>query len=129
MKKEIKHPEKKFLHGLFSSAVEIDGWLHVSGAGPLDMETGRHVEGTIEDETRLTLGHIGKVLAEAGCGFDDVVKCTCYLANMADFDGFNRAYGEFFEGVRPARTTVQAGLMKNMKVEIDCIARIPEGVR
>lgn len=129
MKREIRHPDKKFLHGLFSAAVAVDGWLYVSGAGPLDMATGRHVEGTIEEETRLTLGHIIKVLAEGGASLSDVVKCTCYLADLADFDGFNRTYGEYFQELRPARTTVQAGLMKGIKVEIDCVARIPEVMR
>lgn len=126
MKKEIRHPDKQFLHGLFSAAVAVDGWLYISGAGPLDMATGEHVEGTIEEETRLTLGHIGTILAEAGASFSDVVKCSCFLADLADFEGFNRTYGEFFRDVRPARTTVQAGLMKNIKVEIDCVARLPQ---
>ena len=124
MKKEIKHPDKRVSTGSYSAAIEIDGWVFVSGQGPLDMKTGRVCAGTIEEETRLTMRHIGKILGEAGCTFSDVVRCGCHLADIRDFGGFNRAYSEFFSGAFPARTTVQSGL-QGIKVEIDCIARRP----
>jgi 2-iminobutanoate/2-iminopropanoate deaminase len=122
---EVKHPDKKVSTGAYSAGVLIDGWLYVSGQGPLDMETGELVEGTIEDQTRLTLTHVGKILEAAGCGFTDVVKSTCHLSDMGDFDRFNAVYAEFFPCVRPARTTVQSGLGKGMRVEIDVVARVP----
>ncbi|TAM78599.1 MAG: RidA family protein [Acidobacteria bacterium] len=124
-KVEVRHPGKKVSTGAYSAAVLIDGWLYVSGQGPIDMETGEVVEGTIEDQTRLTLSHIGKILEAAGCRFDDVVKSTCHLSDIGDFDRFNAVYSEFFPGVRPARTTVQSALGKGMRVEIDAIARVP----
>jgi 2-iminobutanoate/2-iminopropanoate deaminase len=126
-KKEIKHPEKEFTHGLFSAGVLIDGWLYVSGQGPLDMKTGVGLIGTIEEETALTLKNLELILKNAGVDRDHVVRCTCYLSDMKNFEGFNRIYGEFFTGIRPARTTVQAGLMKGIKVEIDAVARVPAG--
>lgn len=126
-KKEIKHPEKEFTHGLFSAGVLIDGWLYVSGQGPLDMKTGVGLIGTIEEETALTLKNLELILKNAGVDRDHVVRCTCYLSDMKYFEGFNRIYGEFFTGIRPARTTVQAGLMKGIKVEIDAVARVPAG--
>ena len=122
-KVEVKHPDKKAVTGAYSAGVLIDGWLHVSGHGPLDMTTGQPVPGTIEEQTRLTLTHIGKVLAEAGMSFDDVVKCTVHLSDIGDFDRYNKVYSEFFTGVRPARTTVQSVLWGGIKVEIDCVAR------
>jgi 2-iminobutanoate/2-iminopropanoate deaminase len=125
-KVEVKHPDKKAVTGAYSAGVLIDGWLHVSGHGPLDMTTGQPVPGTIEDQTRLTLTHIGKVLAEAGMSFDDVVKCTVHLADIGEFDRYNKVYSEFFTGVRPARTTVQSVLWGGIKVEIDCVARKSE---
>ncbi|RKX31124.1 MAG: RidA family protein [Verrucomicrobia bacterium] len=128
MKKEIRHPDKKFTYGLFSAGIASDGWLFVSGQGPLDMKTGLRVPGTIEEETARTLANLERILGEAGCTRDDVVKCTCYLADMDDFEGFNRAYGEFFTGTRPARTTVGAQLMKSIRVEIDAIACHPDGI-
>jgi 2-iminobutanoate/2-iminopropanoate deaminase len=124
-KTEIKHPDKKTSTGAYSAGVLVDGWLYVSGHGPLDMATGKVVSGTIQEETRLTLEHIGKVLGEAGCTFDDVVKCTCHLVDIRDFDAFNAVYSEFFKGVKPARTTVQSGLGGGIKVEIDAIAKVP----
>jgi 2-iminobutanoate/2-iminopropanoate deaminase len=81
------------------------------------------VRGSIEDETRLTLSHIGKILEAAGYSFEDVVKCTCHLNDIREFDAFDRAYSKFFSGTRPARTTVQSVLWKGIKVEIDAIAR------
>lgn len=125
MKKEIRHPDKAFTYGLFSAGIACDGWLFVSGQGPLDMKTGKRVPGSIEEETARTLANLDRILGEAGCTRDDVVKCKCYLADMDDFEGFNRAYGEFFTGVRPARTTVGAALMKTIRVEIEAIARLP----
>jgi 2-iminobutanoate/2-iminopropanoate deaminase len=125
-KAEIKHPEKRTSTGAYSAAVLIDGWLYVSGQGPLDMRTGAIVPGTIEEQTRLTLTHIGEILKAAGCNFSDVVKCTCHLSDISDFERFNVVYAEFFRGVRPARTTVQSGLGEGMRVEIDAIARLPK---
>ncbi|HEX5413563.1 MAG TPA: Rid family detoxifying hydrolase [Terriglobia bacterium] len=124
-KAEIKHPEKRVSTGAYSAAVLIDGWLYVSGQGPLDMATGEIVHGSIEEQTRLTLTHVGKILKAAGCNFSDVVKCTCHLSDISDFDRFNSVYAEFFAGVRPARTTVQSGLGEGMRIEIDVIARLP----
>ena len=123
-KTEIKHPDKKVSTGAYSAGVLIDGWLYVSGQGPLDLASGEVRRGTIEEETRLTLEHVGKVLAAAGCDFDDVVKCTCHLSDIDDFDRFNAVYREFFPGVRPARTTVQSVLWGGIKVEIDAVARV-----
>jgi 2-iminobutanoate/2-iminopropanoate deaminase len=122
-KKEIKHPDKQVSTGAYSAGVLIDGWLYISGQGPLDMKTGEIVPGSVEDQTRVTLSHIGKILEAAGCAFDDVVKCTCHLSDIRDFDAFNKVYAEFFTGIRPARTTVQSALWGGIKVEIDAIAR------
>jgi 2-iminobutanoate/2-iminopropanoate deaminase len=124
-KQEVKHPDKQITTGAYSAGVAVDGWLYVSGHGPIDMKTGEILHGSIEEETRLTLSHIGKVLEAAGCSLDDVVKCTCHLADISDFPRFNAVYAEFFTGVRPARTTVQSVLIAGIKVEIDAVARIP----
>jgi len=126
MTREIKHPERGASTGAYSDGVLMDGWLFVSGQGPLDLSTGKVISGPIEDETRLTLENIGKVLQAAGCSFSDIVKCTCHLADIADFQRFNEVYASFFTGVRPARTTVQSVLGLGIRVEIDAIARIPE---
>lgn len=121
----VKHPEKTANTGSYSAGLICDGWLYVSGHASQDLKTGEVMSGSTGEETRRTLSSIGAVLREAGCSFDVVVKCTCYLARMEDFDEFNEAYSEFFPGIPPARTTVQAVLWGGLKVEIDAIARIP----
>ena len=124
-KREIKHPDKEKSTGAYSAAVEVDGWVYVSGQGPLDAKTGEVIRGTIEDETRLTLTHIEKILRAAGCTLNDVVKSTVHLADIEDFDRFDTAYKEFFKNVSvlPARTTVQSKLWNAITVEIDVVAR------
>lgn len=124
-KKEVKHPEKEKSTGAYSAAVEVDSWVYVSGQGPVDPKTAQPVRGTIEQETEMTLGHIRKILAAAGCSPNDIVKCTVHLADIEDFDRFNATYRAFFKDVAvlPARTTVQSVLWNSIKVEIDCIAR------
>lgn len=122
-KTEVKHPDKAVSTGAYSAGVLIDGWLYISGQGPLDLKSGEVVRGSIEDETRLTLSHIGKILEAAGMTVSDVVKCTCHLSDIANFDRFDMVYAEFFPGVKPARTTVQSVLGDGIKVEIDAVAR------
>ncbi|MGN6418482.1 MAG: RidA family protein [Pseudobacter sp.] len=129
MKKEIIHPEnagKGFTTGAYSAAVEIDGWVYISGQGPIDFTTSEFRLGSIEEETRLTMHNIQSLLKVAGCTMDDLVKCTVHLADINDFAGFNNEYSAWFTGVKPARTTVQSGLGYNIKVEIDAIARKPK---
>jgi 2-iminobutanoate/2-iminopropanoate deaminase len=126
-KKEIKHPDKEKSTGAYSAAVEIDGWVYVSGQGPVDPKTAQALRGTIEEETEMTLRHVQKILAAAGCSLADVVKCTVHLSDIEDFDRFNATYRAFFKDVAvlPARTTVQSVLWNAIKVEIDCVARKP----
>jgi 2-iminobutanoate/2-iminopropanoate deaminase len=124
MRLEIKHPGQQVSTGAYSAGLLVDGWLFVSGQGPIDLTTGKVAEGTIEEQTRLTLTRVTSILQAAGCDLGDVMKCTCHLADIRDFDRFNRVYAEFFCGVLPARTTVQSLLWGGIKVEIDAIARI-----
>lgn len=124
-KREIRHPDKQVDTGAYSAAVEADGWVYVSGHASLDLATGEVIGGDIETQTRTTLEHIRKVLREAGCTMDDVVKSTCHLADIGDFAAFNGVYSEFFTGIRPARTTVQS-VLPGILVEIDVVARKPQ---
>ena len=123
--KQVVNPNRKASTGAYSDGILVNGFLFVSGQGPMDLATGDAVAGTIEEEVRLTLKSLGDVLAEAGCTYADVVRCTVHLANIADFDRYNVVYQEFFKGVLPTRTTVQSVLGLGIKVEIDCIAAVP----
>jgi 2-iminobutanoate/2-iminopropanoate deaminase len=124
-KREIKHPDKEKSTGAYSAAVEIDGWVYVSGQGPVDPKTAQPVCGTIEEETEFTLRQIEKILKAAGYSPNDIVKCTVHLGDMEDFDRYNGVYRAFFKNcaVLPARTTVESVLWNGIKIEIDCVAR------
>ena len=124
-KRQVKHLEKAVATGAYSAGVLCDGWLYVSGQGPLDLKTGQVVGTTIEEQTRVALQNVEKILHAGGCTKTDVVKCACHLADIRDFPRFNKAYAEFFnDGVLPARTTVQSG-MSGILVEIDAVAHVP----
>jgi len=121
---EVKHPDKLVNTGAYSAGILMDGWLFISGQGPLNLSTGEVVRGTIEEETLLTLSHIKKIIEAAGGNTADIVKCTVHLSDINDFDKYNAAYASFFPGIKPARTTVQSVLFDGIKVEIDAIAKI-----
>ena len=109
--------------GPYSQAIEIHGAVYCSGQIGLDPETGAIVKGGIEFETRRVLQNLGAVLEAAGLGYDDVVKTTIFLANLADFAIVNQIYGEHFDPPYPARSTVQvAALPRDALVEIDAVA-------
>lgn len=126
-KKEIRHPEKEKSTGAYSAAVEVDGWVYVSGIGPVDPKTAEPVRGSVEDETRYLLAQMDKILKAAGCTRHDIVKCTVHLEDIDEFDRYNAVYKEYFKDVAvlPARTTVQSVLWNQIKVEIDCVAKKP----
>jgi len=119
--KEVFRTEKAPLpKAPYSQAVIHNGILYVSGQAPVDPATGRIVRGSIEEETRAVLDNLKTIVGEAGYRLEGVLKTTCYLSNMDDFDKFNAIYGEYFKEKPPARTTIQAGrLPANIKVEID----------
>lgn len=128
-KKEIQHPDKadqNFTTGAYSAGVAVDGWLFVSGQGPVNFKTGKFELTDIEQETHLTLHNVQRICEAAGCTLDDIVKCTVHLSDIRDFDKYNAVYASYFKGIRPARTTVQSVLGHGIKVEIDAIAKLPE---
>lgn len=110
--------------GPYSQAVVSDDLVFCSGQVGLDPATGELVTGGIEPETRRSLDNLTAVLAAAGVGFDQVVKITAYLTNIADFKEFNQVYGDYVGESPPARATVGiAALPMGACVEIECIAR------
>ncbi|HEX7353830.1 MAG TPA: alpha/beta fold hydrolase [Mycobacteriales bacterium] len=96
-------------------------------SGTLGTGDGLHLApGGVGPETAQTLRNIGRILASAGAGWDDVVKVSVYLADMAEFAAMNDAYGAFFEGTPPARITVGGvDLALGARVEIECVAQRP----
>jgi 2-iminobutanoate/2-iminopropanoate deaminase len=95
-------------------------------AGQVAMDrSGVVVAGGIVEQTEQVLRNVAACLRAAGCGMDDVVKTTAFLADLADFAAFNDVYARHFEQPYPARTTVQAGLATGLLVEIEAVARRP----
>ncbi|MBD3630455.1 Rid family detoxifying hydrolase [Cyclobacterium sp.] len=125
--KKIIHPKRDqgFDTGAYSDAILVDGFLFVSGQASVDFETSKFKLGTIEEETTQTLENIKAIIEAAGGNMADIVKCTVHLADIKEFDRYNKVYGSYFQEIKPARITVQSVLAEGLKVEIDCIAKIP----
>ena len=97
--------------------------LFSAGQIPLDPATMEIVKGGIAEQSDRVFRNLAAVLAGAALGFDDVVKTTVYLADMADFQAMNEVYAKYFSGALPARTTIAAaGLPRGARVEIDVVA-------
>ncbi|WP_438752349.1 RidA family protein [Pararhizobium sp. O133] len=104
----------------FARAVEADGWLHVSGQ--VAMENGEIIEGGIIQQTHKTIENLLAILKEADYGVEHVVRVGVWLDDPRDFWTFNTIYQDYFGSHPPARACVQASMMVDCKVEIDCIA-------
>lgn len=108
--------------GPFSEAVRVDNLLFLSGVIGTD-SSGTLVPGGIGPETRQTLENVKAVLQRNGLGMDRVVKCTVFLADIAEWGAMNEVYRTYFPTTKPARSAVGgAGLVRNGRVEIECIA-------
>ncbi len=109
--------------GPYSQAIATDDLVFCSGQVGLDPATGEMVAGGIEAEAERTLKNLEAVLDAAGCSMANVVKTTCFLADIADFATFNAIYARFFPDPPPARSTFQvAALPKGARVEVEAVA-------
>ncbi len=106
--------------GPYSHAVVANGFVYVSGQGPVNPDTGSTPDG-FEDQVRQAFENLRTILEAAGSGLDGVVKVNAYLTDLTRFGRFNEVYGEFFAQDPPARTTVGADLL-GILVEVDCVA-------
>ena len=108
--------------GPYSQAIEVNGFLFASGQVPLCPKTGVVVGTTIEEQAKQTCENVKGILDAAGLQFTDVVKTTCFLADIADFAAFNAVYAEYFTG-KPARSCVAAkDLPRGVLCEIEILA-------
>ena len=122
MKKIIATDQAPAAVGPYSQAVLVNGLLFVSGQIPLNPADGSVAE-SIEAQSHQALKNVGAILAEAGLGYEDVVKTTVLLADIADFKAMNAVYAEYFTQDKPARACFQvAALPLGVKVEIEVIA-------
>ncbi len=124
MKKKIIETKKAPAPiGPYSQAVQAGGFMFCSGQIPLDPATGQINTGSVAEQTELVMKNIEAVLTEAGLKFENIVKTTIFLTDMADFPAVNEVYGKRFQNEAPARSTVAvAGLPRGVKVEIEVTA-------
>ena len=112
--------------GPYSQGIIYNGLAFFSGAIPLSPETGEVVGTTIEEQTEQVMKNIKALLESQGAEFTDVVKTTCFLADMADFAAFNEVYAKYFTG-KPARSCVAVkALPKGVLCEVETIASVKE---
>lgn len=112
--------------GPYSQAIQMNEILFTSGQIPLNPETGNVETDTIEEQSRQVMENVGEILKAAGTSFQNVIKTTCFLADMEHFAAFNNIYAEYFIS-KPARSCVAVKtLPKNVLCEVEVIAACPK---
>jgi 2-iminobutanoate/2-iminopropanoate deaminase len=111
--------------GPYTPGIDIGSFVFLSGQVGISPDTGTLVEGGVEAEARQAMENLGRVLKEAGLGYDNVVKTTIFLADINDYAAVNEIYASYFTGDSPppARSTLQvAAIPAGASIEIDFIA-------
>lgn len=109
----------------FSDAVRVGRMLYLSGKIGNIPGTPQLAEGGIQGETRQTLENIKASLEKHGSSLSEVVKCTVFLADIAEWGAMNEVYVEYFHSNPPARSALgSSGLALNARVEIECLATV-----
>ena len=127
MKKIISTNEAPAAVGPYSQAVRIGSTVYCAGQIPLDPKSGQIVSKDISEQTRRVLDNISAILKAEDLLFENIVKTTIFLTDLADFQTVNEIYASYFKQAPPARSTVQvAALPKGARIEIEAIA-VAEG--
>ncbi len=122
MLKKISTPNAPAAIGPYSQAIVAGNMLYTSGQIPLNPENGQMEGANVTEQAERVMKNLAAVLEEAGTSFDNIVKTTCFLADMADFAAFNAVYAEYFTG-HPARSCVAVkALPKGALVEVEAVA-------
>lgn len=112
--------------GPYSQGVFVKDTLYVSGQIPFDPTTNSLISNDIKDQTRQSLHNVLAIVEKAGLTKEDIVRCTVFMTNLADFPLMNEVYSAFFDEHKPARAAVEVRrLPKDVMVEIDAIAVKP----
>lgn len=122
--KKIETTKAPAAIGPYSQGYIVNGLLFTSGQIPLDPATGEIVGTTIEEQTHQVMKNLGGLLEAAGISYQNVVKTTCFLADMNDFAVFNAVYAQYMTE-KPARSCVAVKtLPKNVLCEVELIAEV-----
>ncbi|MEE4166714.1 MAG: RidA family protein [Desulfocapsaceae bacterium] len=123
--KQIATPLAPAAIGPYSQGISTGNLVFISGQLPIDIATGKLLEGSIAEQTTLIMKNIKIIAEEAGTSLDSIVKTTIFLTDLSNFQEVNAAYGAFFSNTPPARATVQvAALPLGASVEIEAIATV-----
>lgn len=123
-KKPIQIPNAPAPVGPYSQAILKNDTLYISGQIPLNPSTGLLEMDTIEVATARVLDNIGALLQEAGFTYNDVVMVSIFMQDLQEFQAMNQIYASYFQGIAPARQTVQVSrLPLDVTIEISCIAQ------
>ena len=126
MRKPIQTDKAPAAIGPYAQAIRVDNLLFTSGQIPLKPD-GTLLEGDIRAQTEQVLKNLRAVLEAGGSGLADVIKCTCFLADIDDFTAMNEVYGTFFSDNPPARSAVEvARLPRDVKIEIEAVAGVTQ---
>ena len=124
MLKKISTDKAPAAIGPYSQGIIANGMLFASGQIPINPATGSIEGEDITAQAELVMKNVGALLAEAGCDYNNVVKTTCFLADMGDFGAFNEVYAKYFTE-KPARSCVAVKtLPKNVLCEVEVIAAL-----
>ncbi|MCH5338193.1 MAG: RidA family protein [Acetatifactor sp.] len=124
MLKKVSTDKAPAAIGPYSQGIIINGLLFASGQIPINPATGEIEGSDIVAQAEQVMKNIGAVLEEAGTGYENVVKTTCFLADMGDFATFNEVYARYFTE-KPARSCVAVKtLPKNVLCEVEVIAAV-----
>ena len=122
MLKKISTDKAPAAIGPYSQGIIAGGMLFASGQIPINPATGEIEGGDITAQAEQVMKNVGALLEEAGADYEQVVKTTCFLADMGDFAAFNEVYAKYFTS-KPARSCVAVKtLPKNVKCEVELIA-------
>lgn len=119
----IKTPLAPAAIGPYSQGILVGDTLYCSGQIAIDPESGSMVTGSLEAETERVLDNLGAVLRAARMDYENVVRCTLYLADINDYAQVNEIYARYFSEAPPAREAVEvSALPRGARLEISCVA-------
>jgi len=122
-KKIINTPMAPKAVGPYNQAIEMNGFVFLSGQVPVHPAEGKIIGETFEEQAEQVFKNIGEVLKAAGCHYSDVVKTTVFLTDLLHFKTMNEIYAKYFGEASPARTTIEvSSLPMGALIEVECIA-------
>jgi reactive intermediate/imine deaminase len=124
MRQAYSSPDAPTEQEAYTHAVEAQGFVFTAGQVPMTSD-GTLVDGTVAEKTHQIMSNLEAILAEAGTGFEDVVRTTAYFTDIDDFGEMDDAYAEYFDSTPPARDVIQVeALPGGAEIELVMVASL-----